>query len=267
MNSLRWFSWLVIALNETHKGLLLRWSYKFDLFSQVFFYGFMFVGFIFFQGGADRNIAEITSALLGYLIWFYLMHIGASMGSQLREEAQTGTLEQMYMSPAPSGIVQIGRSLSPLLVATVLGAVIVIPLLLAYQLHVPWRWAGLPVFALTLIGIYGYAFVIGGATLLFQNVENAAALFRILLLFLNGAFRPIDQMPGWLAAIARVLPTTEGIIVLRKVVLEGQLLAEVWRDGSLAWLILHSIIYLVLGWLVYAICERVARRRGLLGQY
>jgi ABC-2 type transport system permease protein len=267
MVSLRQYDWLLIIFNETHKGLLLRWSYKFDLFSQIFFYAFMFVGFTFFQGDASRNTDKIASALLGYLLWFYLMHIGGSMGSQLREEAQTGTLEQMYMSPAPSGLVQIGRSLSPLLIATPLGIVIAAPLVLLYRLNIPWVWGAAPIFLLTILEVYGYAFVVGGATLLFKNVDNLAALFRILLLFLNGAFRPIDEMPAWLASLARALPTTQGVVVLRQVVLEGRSLASVWTDGSLVWLTLHAIIYFVLGWGVYAICERQARKEGLLGQY
>lgn len=267
MVSSRQSGWLLIMLNETHKGLLLRWSYKFDLFSQIFFYMFMFIGFTFFQGNASRNADEIASSLLGYLLWFYLMHIGGSMGGQLREEAQTGTLEQMYMSPAPSGLVQIGRSLSPLLIATLLGIIIATPLVLLYRLNIPWVWGALPVFLLTMLGIYGYAFVVGGATLLFKNVDNMAALFRILLLFLNGAFRPIDEMPAWMAAVARALPTTQGLIVLRQVVLDGQSLASIWTDGSLVWLTLHAIIYFVLGWGVYAMCEQQARKKGLLGQY
>jgi ABC-2 type transport system permease protein len=87
------------------------------------------------------------------------------------------------------------------------------------------------------------------------------------LLFLSGALLPVEAMPEWLAAIARTLPSTQGIVVLRRVVLDGQSLASVWQDGSLIWLIVHSAIYLTVGCLFFSVCEQIAKKQGSLGQY
>ena len=88
-----------------------------------------------------------------------------------------------------------------------------------------------------------------------------------LLLFLNGALLPVDQLHLWLEGFARTLPTTQGIIVLRNVVLDDQTLGAAWSDGSLPSLILHSALFLFTGWLVFKLAEGVAKRRGSLGQY
>jgi len=77
----------------------------------------------------------------------------------------------------------------------------------------------------------------------------------------------VEEMPAWLATISRTLPSTQGIVVLRRVVLDGQSLAAVWRDGSLVWLIVHSAIYLAVGWLFFSVCEQIAKKQGSLGQY
>ena len=86
-------------------------------------------------------------------------------------------------------------------------------------------------------------------------------------LFLNGALVPIDRFPVWLQAFAKLLPSTQGIIVLRNVLIEGRSLPEVWQDGSLVMLLVHSTVYFVGGWLVLKWCERIAKQQGTLGQY
>jgi ABC-2 type transport system permease protein len=77
----------------------------------------------------------------------------------------------------------------------------------------------------------------------------------------------VDRLPAWLQTAAKLLPSTQGIIVLRSVILDGKPLGAVWADGSLVLLALHSLVFFVAGWLVYRLCEAVAKRRGALGQY
>ena len=55
--------------------------------------------------------------------------------------------------------------------------------------------------------------------------------------------------------------------MLRRVVLDDMSLASVWQDGSLVWLTVHTVVFLFAGWGVFLWGERVARGRGLLGQY
>jgi len=87
------------------------------------------------------------------------------------------------------------------------------------------------------------------------------------LLFLTGSLLPVSHFPNWLADIAKTLPITQGIIVLRNIELNGQSLATTWANGSLLWLIVHSAIYLSTGWIIFKWCERIAKRQGSLSQY
>ncbi len=256
-----------IVLNEMIKGMLIQWSYKFNLVTDVIMQTFIFIGIAFFVGNGALEPERLAPALLGYIAWFYASAAIADMAYDLREEAQSGTLEQWYMSPAPAGVVQMGRTLSKFIFTTAMISVISAVLILLFRIHIPWRWEGLPVFGLMLIGVYGFGFIVGGATLLFKQVGPLANMVQTMLLFLNGAFLPVDRFPDWLAAFTQTLPTTQGIIVLRSVVLDGRSLFDVWLDGSLIWLLIHSVIYFSVGWAVFSICERQAKKRGLLGQY
>jgi ABC-2 type transport system permease protein len=74
-------------------------------------------------------------------------------------------------------------------------------------------------------------------------------------------------MPGWMATIARFLPLTPGIEALRKILLGGISLGTLAGDGTLLWLVGSAAAYLALGIAIFRWCERIAKRRGTLGQY
>ncbi|MEZ4710422.1 MAG: hypothetical protein R3A44_24685 [Caldilineaceae bacterium] len=153
-------AWLGILINETHKGLLLSWSYKFNLLTMMLTLGFVFIGIVFFMGRGDLDRAAIPSALLGYLMWFYALTAIGNMSWDLREEAQTGTLEQRYLSPAPTGLIQLGRSFSNLITTTIIVGIFTLVLIFLLGVELPLRLAGIPVFILTMMGLYGFGFLL-----------------------------------------------------------------------------------------------------------
>ncbi|HEY3340625.1 MAG TPA: ABC transporter permease, partial [Anaerolineae bacterium] len=161
----------------------------------------------------------------------------------------------------------LGRSVSTLLVTTVMVLIMAATMIVLFGVYMPMRLAGLPVFVLTLVGLYGFGYLLGGATLIFKQTGPLTNLLTNALLFTNGAILPVDRLPGWLQTFAKLLPSTQGIIVLRNVILKGQSLDAAWLDGSLVLLVIHSALFFVAGWLVYRWGEGIAKRRGSLGQY
>lgn len=260
-------SGLLAIANETYKGLLLDWNYKFNLFLELVIMAMAFVGITFLMGDGHFQQEQLASSLLGYLVWFYAMQAITDMSWNLRHEIQTGTLEQMAMSPTSTALLILGQALATLLSTTIMVCLIGGGLVLLLHIELPLRLAALPVLALTITGLFGFGFIIGAATLVYKHIEAFGDLIQYLLLFLNGALLPVDRFPEWLAFIAKILPTTQGIVVLRRVVLDGQSLAVVWRDGSLLWLLVHSTFFFLVGWLIFRWSEGIAKRQGTLGQY
>jgi ABC-2 type transport system permease protein len=259
---------LSVALwSEICKGILIQWSYKFNMLMSMLSLSFIFLGINFMMGNGQINSAIMASTLLGYLIWFYAVTAIENMSWNLRDEMQCGQLEQLYMSPAPAQVLILGRSVSTLLVTTVMVLIMALAMIVIFGVYMPMRAAGLPVFVLTLIGLYGFGYVLGGATLIFKQTGPLTNLLTNALLFTNGAILPVDRLPGWLQTFAKLLPSTQGIIVLRNVILNGQSLGAAWTDGSLSLLVIHSALFFIAGWLIYRWCEGIAKRRGSLGQY
>jgi len=253
--------------NETAKSLRLLWAYKVDTLTQVIMMGIIFVGIGFVVGDGQLDPVRLAPILLGYLMWFYARIVIFNSSDGLLSEAETGTLEQLYLSPVRTELLLIGRLLGMLISTSVVVLVIALVLPLILGIDLPMRAEGLPVLALTLGGILGFGLVLGGATLMFKHVASLADLLQNLLLFLTGTMVVVDRFPYWLQTVAWTLPTTQGIIVLRNVVLGNQSLSSAWADGSLVWLALNSAMYLFVGWLLFTWGERVAKRQGTLGQY
>lgn len=253
--------------NETRKGLLLIWDYKFSMITQIVMFGMIFLGITFLMGDGSFDPSRTGSILVGYLVWFFYNLAINDLSWNLMEETRTGTLEQMMMTPAPTGLVVLGRGFARLVFSIAMLVLLGGSMILLLNVQLTFKPAAAFLFVLTLIGVYGFGFAIAGITLVVKQVGTLANVLGNLLLFLNGTLLPISKLPDWLAAISRTLPTTQGIVMLRRVMLGGDNLATMFVDGSLFYLLIHSAIYLVLGWTIFKWCERVAKRKGTLGQY
>ncbi len=242
----------LVIYNETWKRLLIIWDYKFDILTQLLTVVLIFVGATFFLGNGRFDAQQLPLMMVGYVIWFYARIVLLHTSADLVSEASAGTLEQMYMSPVSAEMLLLGRLFAMLVATTMLVFLPTLGLILLLHIHIPLRWEGIPVLFLTLAGLFGFTLVLTGAALVFKQIGALADLMQNILLFLSGSLVPVAHFPGWLAAVARTLPITQGIIVL---------------NGSLVWLTVHSVLYCCGGWLVFKLCERVAKQQGSLGQY
>ena len=252
---------------ETWKGMLIQWSYKFNTLMSMLSLSLIFLGINFMLGNGHLNQQVMASTLLGYLIWFFAITAIENMSYGLRDEMQCGQLEQLYMSPAPAQVVLLGRAFSNLIVTMVMVIIMALVMITLFGIPMPMRLEGVPVFVLTLIGLYGFGYALGGATLVFKQTGPLSNMLTNALLFTNGAILPVDRLPDWLQTVAKLLPSTQGILVLRSVILDGKPLGATWADGSLELLVLHSLLFFIVGWFVYRWCESIAKRKGSLGQY
>ena len=249
------------------KGFWLLWSYRYNSIAELVTIAIMFIGLSFLLSRGQMNSAEVSSTLLGYLVWFFGITAISNMSFNLTEEARAGTLEQMFMSPVPITVIVIGRVFAMMVVAVAQVFLVGLSIMLLMGLEIPLRWEGIPIFFVTIFGFLGFGFIIGGITLLYKQVHSIAGLIQNTLIFLTGAIVPVSVFPNWLEFFTQLLPSTQGIIVLRDVVLEDQSLFAVWQDGSLILLFLNSGLYFVGGLLIFTLCENIARRQGNLGQY
>ena len=112
---------------------------------------------------------EIGPMFVGYLAWFYAMGAISDLSWGMRSEINAGTLEQLAMSPTPIGIILLG---SPVFANFIISTVqlLIQGTVLAYLLGIrlPMRWEAIPIMGITLVGVFGFGFMLAGATLVLR---------------------------------------------------------------------------------------------------
>ena len=83
--------------------------------------------------------------------------------------------------------------------------------------------------------------------------------------FLGGVYYPTHVIPSWLGDVSAVVPLTYGLRALRRVIIDGRALAEVWSDLEI--LLLLTALLMATAAVVVTWAFRYARRAGSLGQY
>lgn len=252
------------VLAETQKGLWLLWGHRsivlLEIIGLAAFYPFL--QFIIGNGTIKRALVPPT--LLAFLTLPILYIAILKLVGDLLEEVNSGTFEQMHLSPFSPASLLVGRLTALLLEGVVIAVVVGVGMTWLLGVGIPLRPVGLLPAALTMIDIAGFALLIGGLALALPQIGAIAHLFSGLIFLLNGTFFPLEWYPAWVQTVARFLPTTLGVEVMRKVMLEGQSLGAVWADGTLPWLVIHTAGLAMLGWLVFLLNDRRAMRQGTL---
>ena len=253
--------------NEIAKGLIDLWRGKIASFLELILFGLFFLAITFALGRGAFHREQVAPLLLGFIgyIFFHMQTNRLFWG--LLGEMQSGTLEQMYLSPLPSWLLTIGLQVASVVEATLSVLLLSLFIDLVVLVAIPLRWTALLPLVLLVLGSVGYSLILGGLTLLFKRLEILKEVFQVVVLIFGGVLISLEHMPGWMATIARFLPLTPGVDVLRKTLLDQVSLGTLAGDGTLLWLVGNAVAYLLLGIVVFRWCERIAKRRGTLGQY
>jgi ABC-2 type transport system permease protein len=117
----------------------------------------------------------------------------------------------------------------------------------------------LPLFVFTIAAPYGMGFMAGGIALIFKQIR---ALFQIVqFVFIGFIAAPVAKL-----AILKILPLSLGTSLIRRVMAEGISITDI-PATDLGLLALNGAFYFGFGFFIFKICEKIARKRGLLGHY
>jgi ABC-2 type transport system permease protein len=226
------------------------------------FYGSRLLAGVTNEPSADFSRSAIE-AIAGYLLWFLSLSAIDSMSQNISEEAQTGTLEQLYLSRWSFSCILFMRFASAVFLSLAMLAPLLFFMVLSTGVPVALQLGKtLPVTVVTAIGLCGMGYLFGALTLIFKRVGNAMTLVQFALLFL--CMPRVDRLPAPLHYFALTLPLTQGINLLRSIMLEeGTALSLT----SICSLVATAVAYLAIGLIVFRRAEAIARERALLGQY
>lgn len=240
--------------------------YYFDTISEIItiflIFLLIFYGAKALLGGAAPADAGHTleGIVVGFMVWTFAIIAYGDLAWGLTQEAQQGTLEQLYMSPLGFGRVIVLQT-----VANFIMHAVMVLIILLLMMATTGKWLNLDMFSLaplvvlTVAGAYGLGLVMGGLALVFKRVRSALQILQFVLVFFIIA--PFGWMP-----FMKFLPLSLGTRLIGKVMI-GELSLLELPPGDVVFLIGNSAFYFGVGFFIFKILENVARDRGLLGHY
>jgi ABC-2 type transport system permease protein len=228
------------------------------LVSFLVIFGVLLVGGRMLAGQAMAD--SIEGIIVGYLLWMLASTCYQGIASDVSAEAGWGTLERHLTTPYGFSAVMLAKSVAKLLFNVGYAAVLLVPMLLVTDttLHLDLVTI-LPLVTLALASVFGIGFALGGLTVLYKNVGNWMTLVQTGLVGLIAA--PVFETE-WLM----LLPLAQGSAMLQRAMTEGVRLWE-FEPASLGLLVGTAVGYLFAGQAVFTLCQRRARKLGVLGDY
>ncbi len=230
------------------------------IITTTIFYG-LFLSARYIAGPSLQFGDRLDAIVVGYVLWTLVVFIVSDIAFGLQIEAQTGTLEQVFLSPFGTLKVFLARAIASLTLRLVMisGVLLITIVLTGRHLHFPPSLF-LPLITV-LLAAYGLAFIMGALALLFKRIQQLLGLVQFALLFLLTV--PTETWRGPLKGLRLVLPMTLGAGGLRDLMARNQSLD--FSEFALA--LLNGVGYFVLGLLVFRWAQGKAKRQGILGGY
>ncbi len=226
----------------------------------IIFYG-LFLSTRYIAGPGLQFGDRLDAIIVGYVLWALMLFIMGDIAGGLQQEARTGTLEQLFLSPYSATVVFMSRAVASLLLNLTINLGILLLILLLTGSHLSFPPILLLPLVTVLLGAYGISFAMGALALTLKQVQQILSVFQFGLIFLFTA--PVETWTGSMRILGWLLPMAPGAGLLRDVMARG-----LGLNGSL-WLIalLNGLVYFSLGILAFRWAERRVKQQGKLSGY
>lgn len=177
----------------------------------------------------DARTVEDTS--LGYIEFFVpgLLGYGISVGAvfglaiALVQWRRSGLLRRLQLTPVATRDIALARVIVHVALAIAQTVAFFALGKLAFDLKLTGAWyMALPLVVCGTIAFLAIAFAVAAFAKTQEAASGIANAITLPMGFLGGAFFPLDQAPGWVQAISKVLPLTYLTDGLKDVMVRGQ---------------------------------------------
>lgn len=254
-----------VSLEKTFKELK---RYKFNTISNVLFFYVLFMGmFLGMQGfGASLGVSSADMAdslegfIIGYFLWTIIIMSFADIAYNVIDDANKGVLEQLNMSNINLSQILVVRSMANLLVNLLISIG-----LLFIIMYTTNNWIELKIFStiipicIGIFSIFGIGLICGGLALIFKKIQTLLNLAQFFLIGLVTVF-PENKFTSGLIPFNYVAGKIFFIVIGENSFVDLSVLDYGIMIGN-------SIFYFAIGLLVFNQCVKIAKKKGLLGQY
>ena len=221
---------------------------------------------------ANPYLASYGGNYLGFMVLGLLaatfQQVGVSgLAQRIRTAQMMGTLEAEIATPAPPWMVLGAPPMYEFGAAALRSAAYLCAATLMLGLDLGRaNWLSLALAMPLIIAAFsGLGLLAAGTTMLVRKLNPVAMVIGSLSFFLSGVLYPVSVLPGWLRALAQLLPLTHALAVLRGALLVGAGPAALAR--SFVALTIFAGVLAPVGAAVFAYALRRARIDGSLSHY
>ena len=158
----------------------------------------------------------------GIMAMVVMTAVLTGLAASVSRERETGTLDGILISPINRLAIILGKATAQSIRGLAQGAIVMLLAIFIFGVKIN---GSIPlVTLLLLLGIFsfvGLGILVSAATAEQETATQLLFMFQFPMLFLSGAFFPIQQMPDIMQKIAHVIPLTYAIEALRKVIILG----------------------------------------------
>jgi len=160
---------------------------------------------------------------------------------------EAGVLKRLRSTPLPPATYIAAVLLSTLVVFALQAVALVVLGTFAFDASLPANWLGFA--GAIVLGVACFAGLGVGAASLIRSAEGVSAVVNVIVLpmaFLSGSFGPTQNLPGFLEAVADVLPLTYFLDIVNGVYLDGDSLFA--DPTALAVVAAWGVVGLAIAW-------------------
>ena len=170
----------IAVANEISKGLLSAWGERLQILIELPLFAVFFLLLALILGRGPQiagghldwrfDALQVSTLFVGFAAYTFWYLQTAKLFWRLLGEIQSGTLEQVYLSPLPAWLVAAaGRVLATVLETAFIVGIMSAIVYVVVPFHLYWRWQALIPIALVAAGSVGYSLLEGGLTLIWKT--------------------------------------------------------------------------------------------------
>lgn len=222
------------------------------------------------QAGNNQLLANYGNNAAAFLVvgTTFNLFVGVSLravAGQIQNDQSVGVLEHILMGQVGLTRLAIYSALYDFVFSAALASVSLVLLSVVFHVPLAVNSAALVIFMLNVLGVGGLGLLSAGVILVTKQGDPVAVMLGLLAGFLSGVYYPLEVLPGWLAAVGYILPTTYGLRALRQALINNASLSDLGGDvGVLLGFVLVSV---PLGLWSFHLGFNRARQEGTLSHY
>jgi ABC-2 type transport system permease protein len=251
-------SWAFVERNFTLLRRYIGWEAVFVTYSIV---NSLTIAFI----GVTQGKEKVMYLVVGAMVWGFLSLLFHEISESIAWERWEGTIEYTFMAPIHRFTHLGGNCIFATIYGTLRSLLLIVCVAVFFGLSL--EGANLAT-ALVVLMVSGLSFIglgLVAAVLPLLSTEKGAQathIFEAVLLLISGVYYEIDVLPVWIRPLSVISPATYTLRAIRRALLEGASLADLWPTVVL--ILGLGVLLIPGGLLIFRAAEEHAKRTGKL---